>query len=119
MASSSKLSLDAMDVDKQVIRPENGTSAQVDSSNWELLLKDFDKLQIVQHNYHPIDAGSHPLKRDLKSYISSGVINLVSPLSIFCSKIFPPPLSNSWRPLHQSAAVLTSSAGQTFEPLFS
>lgn len=93
MASSSKLVLDAMDVDKQIIAPENGYGKQVDSSDWQLLLKDFDKLQIVQHNYFPIDAGSHPLKRDLKSYISSGVINLVSAFFASSSKILAPSLS--------------------------
>lgn len=61
-----------------VIKPED-TSASVDTSEWPLLLKNYDKLLVRSGHYTPIPCGSSPLKRDLKSYISSGVINLDKP----------------------------------------
>ncbi|KAK9455267.1 Centromere/microtubule-binding protein cbf5 [Dipodascopsis uninucleata] len=61
-----------------VIKPENiGSTAN--SSAWPLLLKDYDKLIVRTGHYTPIPSGSSPLKRDLKEYISSGVINLDKP----------------------------------------
>ena len=60
------------------IKPENVSPSQ-DASEWPLLLKNFDKLLVRSGHYTPIPAGSAPLKRDLKSYISSGVINLDKP----------------------------------------
>ncbi|ONH78220.1 H/ACA ribonucleoprotein complex subunit 4 [Saccharomyces cerevisiae] len=61
-----------------VIMPE-AAGASTDTSEWPLLLKNFDKLLVRSGHYTPIPAGSSPLKRDLKSYISSGVINLDKP----------------------------------------
>ncbi|EEY14087.1 centromere/microtubule-binding protein CBF5 [Verticillium alfalfae VaMs.102] len=46
------------------IKPQAATP-QLDTSSWPLLLKNYDK--------------RNPLKRDIKSYISSGVINLDKP----------------------------------------
>ena len=61
-----------------VIKPED-SGASVDTSEWPLLLKNYDKLLVRSGHYTPIPCGSSPLKRDLKSYISSGVINLDKP----------------------------------------
>ncbi|KAK9468437.1 pseudouridine synthase [Lipomyces arxii] len=60
------------------IKPEN-VGSSVDTSEWPLLLKNYDKLIVRTGHYTPIPNGSTPLKRDLKSYISSGVINLDKP----------------------------------------
>lgn len=60
------------------IKPSQG-SGEVDASTWPLLLKNFDKLLVRTGHYTPIPTGCSPLKRDLKSYISSGVINLDKP----------------------------------------
>ena len=60
------------------IKPEASVKP-VDTSEWPLLLKDWDKLVARTGHYTPIPAGSTPLSRDLKSYISSGVINLDKP----------------------------------------
>jgi hypothetical protein len=46
---------------------------------YRLLLKNYDKLLTRTGHFTPIPAGCAPLKRDLKSYISSGVINLDKP----------------------------------------
>ncbi|KUJ19954.1 putative rRNA pseudouridine synthase [Mollisia scopiformis] len=60
------------------IRPEAITPA-VDTSTWPLLLKNYNNLLVRTGHFTPIPNGCTPLKRDLKSYISSGVINLDKP----------------------------------------
>lgn len=60
------------------IKPEAATPS-ISTSDWPLLLKDYDKLLVRTGHFTPIAAGCSPLKRDLKSYISSGVINLDKP----------------------------------------
>lgn len=69
---------DAKPVDDYSIKPTAVTPA-LDTSNWPLLLKNWDKLLVRTGHFTPIPNGSNPLKRDLKSYISSGVINLDKP----------------------------------------
>ncbi|EPE02937.1 centromere microtubule-binding protein cbf5 [Ophiostoma piceae UAMH 11346] len=64
--------------DEYTIKPQ-ATAPAVDTSEWPLLLKNFDSLHIRTGHFTPIPHGSTPLKRDLKSYISSGVINLDKP----------------------------------------
>lgn len=61
-----------------IIKPEN-IGPIVDTSDWPLLLKNYDKLFVRTGHFTPIPVGCTPLKRDLKSYISSGVINLDKP----------------------------------------
>jgi H/ACA ribonucleoprotein complex subunit 4 len=77
------------------IKPEAITPA-VDTSSWPLLLKNYNNCIIATYifpwrrtnkilvlvrtgHFTPIPNGCTPLKRDLKSYISSGVINLDKP----------------------------------------
>ncbi|KAF9881195.1 centromere/microtubule-binding protein cbf5 [Colletotrichum karsti] len=70
------------------IKPQ-ASVPQLDTSNWPLLLKNYDKrkfpslldakLLVRTGHFTPIPAGCSPLKRDIKSYISSGVINLDKP----------------------------------------
>jgi H/ACA ribonucleoprotein complex subunit 4 len=60
------------------IKPENVTP-NIPTSEWPLLLKNYDKLLVRTGHFTPIPVGCTPLKRDLKSYISSGVINLDKP----------------------------------------
>ncbi|SCU97910.1 LAFA_0G14158g1_1 [Lachancea sp. 'fantastica'] len=64
--------------DEYMIKPEN-VAPTTDASEWPLLLKNYDKLLVRSGHYTPIPHGSSPHKRDLKSYISSGVINLDKP----------------------------------------
>lgn len=51
----------------------------LDTSQWPLLLKNFDKLNVVTNHYTPLPDGCSPLKRELKDYISAGVVNLDKP----------------------------------------
>ncbi|KAI9855281.1 MAG: centromere/microtubule-binding protein cbf5 [Vezdaea acicularis] len=60
------------------IKPQ-ASVPEIDTSEWPLLLKDYDKLLVRTGHFTPIPNGCTPLKRDLKSYISSGVINLDKP----------------------------------------
>jgi len=60
------------------IKPEE-ISANLDTSKWPLLLKNYDKLNVRTGHYTPIPCGSSPLKRNLENYIKSGVINLDKP----------------------------------------
>ncbi|KAK6506926.1 centromere/microtubule-binding protein cbf5 [Arthrobotrys musiformis] len=64
--------------DEYAIKPEN-ISPTTDTSTWPLLLKNYDKLRVRTGHFTPIPVGCPPLKRDLKSYVSSGVINLDKP----------------------------------------
>ncbi|KAH7318584.1 pseudouridine synthase [Stachybotrys elegans] len=60
------------------IKPQAATPS-LDTSSWPLLLKNYDKLLVRTGHFTPIPNGCSPLKRDIKSYISSGVINLDKP----------------------------------------
>ncbi|XP_054739842.1 H/ACA ribonucleoprotein complex subunit 4 [Anastrepha obliqua] len=54
-------------------------SAKLDASQWPLLLKNFDKLNVRTNHYTPLPHGSSPLSRDIKEYMKSGFINLDKP----------------------------------------
>ena len=74
---------DKMDIvdkdDEHSIKPApDKTAALPDTTDWPLLLKNYSELSIRTSHFTPIPHGSAPLKRDIKSYVSSGVINLVS-----------------------------------------
>ncbi|KAL9675529.1 hypothetical protein QQ045_003731 [Rhodiola kirilowii] len=60
------------------IKPQSYTPP-IDSSDWPILLKNFDKLNIRTGHYTPIDSGHTPLKRPLAEYIRYGVMNLDKP----------------------------------------
>ncbi|KZV77490.1 putative rRNA pseudouridine synthase [Peniophora sp. CONT] len=60
------------------IKPENAQPA-LDTSQWPLLLKNYDKLLVRSSHFTPIPTGCSPLKRDIATYIKSGVINLDKP----------------------------------------
>ena len=66
------------DEKEYTIKPEN-IGPVVDTSDWPLLLKNYNKLLIRTGHFTPIPVGCTPLKRELKQYISSGVINLDKP----------------------------------------
>lgn len=53
--------------------------AKLDTSQWPLLLKNFDKLNIRTNHYTPLPNGASPLNRDISEYMKSGYINLDKP----------------------------------------
>ncbi|KXN89902.1 Centromere/microtubule-binding protein cbf5 [Leucoagaricus sp. SymC.cos] len=60
------------------IKSESSTP-KLDTSQWPLLLKNYDKLLVRSSHFTPIPSGCSPLKRDIANYIKSGVINLDKP----------------------------------------
>lgn len=61
-----------------LIKPQSITPA-LDTSDWPILLKNYDKLNVRTGHYTPLPTGSSPLKRPLYDYIRYGVINLDKP----------------------------------------
>uniref|UniRef100_A0AAV2JG97 H/ACA ribonucleoprotein complex subunit DKC1 n=1 Tax=Knipowitschia caucasica TaxID=637954 RepID=A0AAV2JG97_KNICA len=61
-----------------LIKPES-KAATLDTSQWPLLLKNFDKLNIRTSHYTPLASGSNPLKRNIHDYVRTGFINLDKP----------------------------------------
>merc|ERR1711970_1086732 len=61
------------------IEPSEAPVKTIDTSDWPLLLKNFDKLNVRTNHYTPLPNGCSPLKRDIVEYIKSGFINLDKP----------------------------------------
>jgi len=56
-----------------------GPTPPLKTSDWPLLLKDFDQLIVRTNHYTPIPAGGSPLKRNIKELLRYGIINLDKP----------------------------------------
>uniref|UniRef100_A0A8C2THN7 H/ACA ribonucleoprotein complex subunit DKC1 n=1 Tax=Coturnix japonica TaxID=93934 RepID=A0A8C2THN7_COTJA len=69
---------DIQHTEEFLIKPESRV-AQLDTSQWPLLLKNFDKLNVLTTHYTPLPSGANPLKREISDYIRSGFINLDKP----------------------------------------
>ncbi|KAF2095003.1 putative rRNA pseudouridine synthase [Rhizodiscina lignyota] len=63
---------------EHVIKPENIEPSN-NSADWPLLLKNYEQLLVRTGHFVPIPVGSTPLKRDIRTYVQSGVINLDKP----------------------------------------
>ncbi|KAI0702497.1 pseudouridine synthase [Cytidiella melzeri] len=61
------------------IKSEDTQPPKLDTSQWPLLLKNYDKLLVRSSHFTPIPTGCSPLKRDIVTYVKSGVINLDKP----------------------------------------
>jgi len=68
----------AQDAHDFLIKPQSSTPP-LDTSQWPLLLKNYDQLNVRTGHYTPIPNGSTPLKRPLAEYLKYGVINLDKP----------------------------------------
>jgi len=62
-----------------VVEPSEKPPPKLDTSEWPLLLKNFDKLNIRTNHYTPLPHGASPLKREIKEYVKSGFICLDKP----------------------------------------
>jgi len=60
------------------IKPEKG-SASIDTSEWPLLLKNFDKLNVKTSHFTPLPCGYSPTNRPIDVLKNYGVINLDKP----------------------------------------
>ncbi|KAI3471380.1 hypothetical protein Pfo_030744 [Paulownia fortunei] len=61
-----------------LIKPQSYTPA-IDTSQWPILLKNYDKLNVRTGHYTPLPSGYSPLKRPLTEYIKYGILNLDKP----------------------------------------
>ncbi|CAI0439743.1 unnamed protein product [Linum tenue] len=64
--------------DDFLIKPQSFTPA-IDTSQWPILLKNYDRLNVRTGHYTPLPSGYSPLKRPLAEYIRYGVMNLDKP----------------------------------------
>merc|ERR1719507_897781 len=61
------------------LEPAAEPAKKLDTSEWPLLLKNFDRLNVRSNHYTPLPHGASPLKRDIKEYVKSGFICLDKP----------------------------------------
>ncbi|KAJ6749673.1 hypothetical protein OIU85_000320 [Salix viminalis] len=61
-----------------MIKPQSFTPT-IDTSQWPILLKNYDRLNVRTGHYTPLPCGHSPLKRPLADYIRYGVMNLDKP----------------------------------------
>ncbi|KAF5737658.1 H/ACA ribonucleoprotein complex subunit 4 [Tripterygium wilfordii] len=61
-----------------MIKPQSYTPS-LDTSQWPILLKNYDRLNVRTGHYTPLPSGCSPLKRPLAEYIKYGVLNLDKP----------------------------------------
>ncbi|XP_042511843.1 H/ACA ribonucleoprotein complex subunit 4-like [Macadamia integrifolia] len=61
-----------------LIKPQSFTPS-LDTSQWPILLKNYDRLNVRTGHYTPLPSGYSPLKRPLLEYIKYGVLNLDKP----------------------------------------
>merc|ERR1712038_1565473 len=61
------------------VEPSKKPAQVLDTSDWPLLLKNFDRLNVRTNHYTPLPFGASPLKRDITNYIKSGFLNLDKP----------------------------------------
>ncbi|GER52492.1 H/ACA ribonucleoprotein complex subunit 4 [Striga asiatica] len=61
-----------------LIKPQSYTPT-IDTSQWPILLKNYDKLNVRTGHYTPLPSGYSPLKRPLAEYIKYGILNLDKP----------------------------------------
>ncbi|KAG7017302.1 H/ACA ribonucleoprotein complex subunit 4, partial [Cucurbita argyrosperma subsp. argyrosperma] len=66
------------DVADFMIKPQSFTPP-VDTSQWPILLKNYDRLNVRTGHYTPLPSGFSPLKRPLADYIRYGILNLDKP----------------------------------------
>lgn len=57
----------------------SGGKIVIDRDAWEASVSDDSTVLVRNSHFTPIPHGCAPLRRDIKSYISSGVINLDKP----------------------------------------
>lgn len=62
-----------------LIKPEDKPPPKLKTSEWPLLLKNHDELNVRSSHYTPIPTGCSPLKREIADYVRSGYINLDKP----------------------------------------
>ncbi|KAB2626035.1 H/ACA ribonucleoprotein complex subunit 4-like [Pyrus ussuriensis x Pyrus communis] len=67
------------DFDRDFMIKPQGSTPSLDTSQWPILLKNYDRLNVRTGHYTPLPSGFSPLKRPLAEYIRYGVLNLDKP----------------------------------------
>uniref|UniRef100_F6U2M6 H/ACA ribonucleoprotein complex subunit DKC1 n=1 Tax=Ciona intestinalis TaxID=7719 RepID=F6U2M6_CIOIN len=62
-----------------LIEPEDKPPPKLNTSDWPLLLKNHNQLNIRTNHYTPLPFGCSPLKRNIHEYVRTGFINLDKP----------------------------------------
>lgn len=62
-----------------LIKPSSEPVKKLETSQWPLLLKNFERLNVRTAHYTPLPSGCSPLQRPIDEYIKSGFINLDKP----------------------------------------
>jgi len=65
---------------KLMIQPDK-QAPPIDTSNWPLLLKNYDRLLVRTGHYTPLPFGCSPLSRAMDLYLLYGIINLDKPVN--------------------------------------
>ncbi|KAJ8329859.1 centromere/microtubule-binding protein cbf5 [Batrachochytrium dendrobatidis] len=78
-APKQEMSVAKKQTEQDFVIKSSSVTPTLDTSEWPLLLKNYDKLNVRTSHYTPIPSGCAPLKRDLSTYIKCGVINLDKP----------------------------------------
>ncbi|KAF7347727.1 putative helicase C15C4.05 [Mycena venus] len=79
LAQQFRSRVSAAQLDGDYAIKSESTVPKLETSQWPLLLKNYDKLLVRSSHFTPLTNGCSPLKRDITSYIKSGVINLDKP----------------------------------------
>lgn len=77
---ASKSIADIQHQGKFFIEPSSA-AGKLNTSDWPLLLKNFDRLNVRSNHYTPIPQGCSPLQRPIEEYVKSGFINLDKPVN--------------------------------------
>ncbi|EGR32121.1 hypothetical protein IMG5_095360, partial [Ichthyophthirius multifiliis] len=77
--TNNHIEVNAQKVQQDYIKPLTSTKAKLDASEWPLLLKNYDKMNIRSSHYTPLCNGSTPLSRSVEEHLKYGVINLDKP----------------------------------------
>ncbi|KAG4130021.1 hypothetical protein ERO13_D09G115800v2 [Gossypium hirsutum] len=70
---------DAKESDQDFMIKPQTTTPSIDTSQWPILLKNYDRLNVRTGHYTPLPSGFSPLKRPLAEYIRYGILNLDKP----------------------------------------
>ncbi|CAK8686764.1 unnamed protein product [Clavelina lepadiformis] len=65
--------------DEFFVKSEDKPPPKLNTSEWPLLLKNHDKLNVRTNHYTPLPFGCSPLKRNIHDYVRTGFINLDKP----------------------------------------
>lgn len=81
--SSEVIAADAEEVNEvkisgDYIKPSKG-GVKIAASEWPLLLKNYDKMNVRSSHYTPIPSGSNPMTRSIEEHLKYGVMNLDKP----------------------------------------